>query len=260
MKDKKELQEYRNFLKNPVDYSSNLDDTDLSDQQKGIPPPVFQPSYPKDAKIIDLISPEEFRKINLGSISLLDAIQSRKSHRKYSEESLSLEELSFLLWATQGVHKVDPKKVWTKRTVPSGGARHPFETYLVIKRVTGLEKGVYRYLPIDHKLVMLKTVDDEWINNELVKGAAGQKFVANAAVNFVWSVIPYKCEWRYSFFAHKPISLDAGHVCQNLYLACESIGAGTCAIAAYEQKVIDTLLDLDGNDEFVIYMAPVGKY
>jgi SagB-type dehydrogenase family enzyme len=66
-------------------------------------------------------------------------------------------------------------------------------------------------------------------------------------------------EWRYDIAAHKVIAIDAGHVCQNLYLACEAIGAGTCAVAAYNQTLMDRLLKVDGNDEFAIYMAPVGK-
>jgi nitroreductase len=59
--------------------------------------------------------------------------------------------------------------------------------------------------------------------------------------------------------AHKVIALDAGHVCQNLYLACEAIGAGTCAIAAYDQQGMDRLLRIDGREEFAVYLAPVGK-
>ncbi len=66
-------------------------------------------------------------------------------------------------------------------------------------------------------------------------------------------------EWRYHLAAHKVIAIDVGHVCQNLYLACESIGAGTCAIAAYDQEAFDRLLRIDGKDEFVIYLSPVGK-
>jgi nitroreductase len=59
--------------------------------------------------------------------------------------------------------------------------------------------------------------------------------------------------------APKLIALDAGHVCQNLYLACEAISAGTCGIAAYNQKEMDAALGLDGTDEFAVYCAPVGK-
>jgi SagB-type dehydrogenase family enzyme len=55
------------------------------------------------------------------------------------------------------------------------------------------------------------------------------------------------------------IALDAGHVCQNLYLAATAIGAGACAIGAYNQTAMDAVLDVDGEDEFVIYMATVGK-
>jgi nitroreductase len=66
-------------------------------------------------------------------------------------------------------------------------------------------------------------------------------------------------EWRYHLAAHKVIAIDAGHVCQNLYLASAAIGGGTCAVAAYHQEIMDQLLGVDGNDEFVIYLAAVGK-
>ena len=59
--------------------------------------------------------------------------------------------------------------------------------------------------------------------------------------------------------SHKMIALDAGHLCQNLYLACEAIGAGTCAIGAYQNDKMDAIVGVDGQDEFVIYIAPVGK-
>jgi SagB-type dehydrogenase family enzyme len=81
----------------------------------------------------------------------------------------------------------------------------------------------------------------------------------NPAVVFIWTTIPYRTEWRYSIVSHKVIALDAGHVCQNLYLACESIKLGTCAIAAYNQDLLDQFIDVDGEEEFSIYVAPVGK-
>jgi len=86
-----------------------------------------------------------------------------------------------------------------------------------------------------------------------------QPFVGQAAACFIWSAVPYREEWRYGTQAAKGILLDAGHVCQNLYLACESIGCGTCAIAAYRQEELDRFLGLDGEDELVVYLAPVGK-
>jgi SagB-type dehydrogenase family enzyme len=86
-----------------------------------------------------------------------------------------------------------------------------------------------------------------------------QHFVATAPVTFVWTAISYRMEWRYALAAHRVILMDVGHLCQNLYLACAAIGAGTCAIAAYHQGLMDQLLGVDGNDEFTVYLAPVGK-
>ena len=99
----------------------------------------------------------------------------------------------------------------------------------------------------------------ELMEEQIARAALGQRFAGEAAVTFIWTALPYRMEWRYAAASAKVIALDAGHVCQNLYLACEAVGAGTCAIAAYNQEYCDKLLRLDGTDEFVIYLAPVGK-
>jgi SagB-type dehydrogenase family enzyme len=169
-------------------------------------------------------------------------------------EPLSLAELSFLLWATQGVQETGP--AYSLRTVPSAGARHPFETYLAVRNVESLEEGLYRYLPLDHALVVQPPVDH--LRRKLIFGAQDQAFVGKAAVVFVWTCIPYRGEWRYGTRAHKEMLLDAGHLGQNLYLACEALNCGTCCIGAYDQDLMDELIGVDGKDEFVVYLAPVG--
>jgi SagB-type dehydrogenase family enzyme len=168
-----------------------------------------------------------------------------------------LEQLSFLLWATQGIRSINGEGTVVKRTVPSAGGRHPFETYLAVSRIEGLEPGLYRYLPLEHKLCFLRP---EAQLAELVgRGCRDQLFVNQGAVVFLWTVIPYRSEWRYLVVAPKMIALDAGHLCQNLYLACEAIDAGACAIGAYHQDQLDALLGVDGEEEFVVYAAVAGK-
>jgi SagB-type dehydrogenase family enzyme len=184
------------------------------------------------------------------------AIAARESRRRFTAEPLSLDELAFLLWATQGV-RAELHEAAVLRTVPSAGCRHPFETYLAVLRVEGLEPGLYHYLPLDHALVAEREV--EHLPAHLTAAARGQSFTGQAAATFIWTAVPSRTEWRYGEASYKVIALDAGHLCQNLYLACEAIGAGTCAIAAYNQDLLDDLLGMDGDEEFGIYMAPVGK-
>lgn len=249
------MEEYRRFLKTytyeSLFYSEKKAKTD---QLAGVPHPPLQKDYPKDAVLIDLVAPDNLK---IGKMPLIDAIRKRRSHREYSERSLSLEELSFLLWATQGVHEVWREGIATRRTVPSAGSRHPFETYLVIFKVEELEPGLYRYLPLEHKLYLIST--DKHLPENLVTSCMGQGFVSTSAVTFIWTTVPYRTEWRYGKASHKIIALDVGHICQNLYLACESINAGTCAIGAYFQDKMDALLGIDGKEEFTVYVAPVGK-
>lgn len=224
-----------------------------TDQRKGIAPPPLEKPAPPDAARIDLTPPDG---CTLGGMSVREAIAVRRSRRKYSAGSLSVEELSFLLWATQGVHQVVSEGRASIRTVPSAGARHPFETYLLVNRVDGLALGLYRYLPIEHQLYRVKA--EEGLATEIDFACFGQ-YIIGSAVTFLWTALPGRTEWRYAHLAHRVILMDAGHVCQNLYLACEAIGAGTCAIGAYDQERLDALLGVDGEDEFAIYLALVGR-
>jgi len=256
------METYRKFLKSDLWEEWRKIETD---QRKGVPAPPPQKPYPEDARLIALVSPEDFA---VGKMPLIEAIERRRSRREYSEEPLTLEELSFLLWATQGIRKIttrDAPKEFpdtsalpraTFRTVPSGGARHPFETYLLVNRVSELEPGLYRYLPLENKLCFLYADADL---TEKVHDASYEQYVKNSAVTFIWTAIPYRTEWRYSMISPKIIAQDSGHLCQNLYLACEAIGAGTCAIGAYDQEKMDRVLRVDGKEEFAIYVAPVGK-
>jgi SagB-type dehydrogenase family enzyme len=87
----------------------------------------------------------------------------------------------------------------------------------------------------------------------------GQAFVRSAAVTFLWSSVIYRMAWRYSERSYRLVHLDAGHVCQNLYLAAGQIGCGTCAIGAFDDALMARLIGTDGEDEFILYCAAVGK-
>lgn len=182
----------------------------------------------------------------------------RRSHRRYdTDATLSLAELGYLLRMTQGLRDGFQTKNLTRRYVPSAGSRHPFETYLTVQRVEGLEPGIYHYLPEQHALELWKS------GTEALQAAHSstynQKQVLNSAVTFFWIAEVYRTSWRYGMRAYRYIYLDAGHVCQNLYLAAESIGYGVCAIAAFDDEMADTVFELDGKERFMAYMASVGK-
>ncbi|MGD9404609.1 MAG: SagB/ThcOx family dehydrogenase [Anaerolineae bacterium] len=246
------MQPFRAFLK--ADRWPDLQQH-VSDQRKGVPPPPLAKACPQPGALIDLPRPDT---LAVGQMPLAEAIARRKSQRRYTKEPLTLEELSFLLWAAQGVRETGRhgKTPYLLRTVPSAGARHPLETYLLVNRVEGLEPGMYHYQSLKHQLCLLDT--DERLVERTHEGCFGQ-YAKNSAVTFLWTAVPYRTEWRYTIVSPKLIALDAGHVCQNLYLACTAVGAGACAIAAYDQQMLDAVLDLDGDDEFVIYVATVGK-
>jgi len=242
---------YRSFLKDSIRKTIDFSKTG---QSLGLPPPPIEKPYESNQDLIPLTPSGSFH--DLYKIDLHYAIENRRSYRNYTTKPISLTDLSFLLWATQGIRKrIDNGQAL--RTVPSAGARHALETYLAVLNVDSLVKGFYRYLPIEHKLVVES--QDSVAGQKITQACFYQHWIADAAVFFMWAAIPDRMEWRYGLAAHRVILIDAGHVCQNLYLASEAIGAGTCAVAAYDQDIIDNLLGLDGNNEFVIYAAAVGN-
>ncbi len=238
----------RNFMKST---HRNIDI--ISDKENGLPyPALFKPSSSND--IIKL--PLALKDLIITK-SIIQCIEDRASHRSFSTEGISVNELSYLLWSTQGLKKIIAENIGSFRNVPSGGGKHAFETYLIVMNIDLLKNGIYHYLPKTNEIEYLRCVDN--IQDTISKSTLNQTYIGNSAVVFIWTCIPYRSEWKYNIAAHKVLLLDAGHICQNLYLACESIGLGTCAIAAYDQEMIDKLISVDGNDEFTVYLAPVGR-
>jgi len=224
-----------------------------TDQSRGFPPPPVQQAVAQESRVIPLPDRDTW---SIPACDLVTAFARRKSRRTFTREPLSLDELAFLLWATQGVRGIIHEAA-VLRTVPSAGCRHPFETYLAVLNVDSLESGLYRYLPLNHAIVHMREIAN--LPERLTAATRGQEFTGRSALTFVWVAIPERTEWRYAEASYKVIAVDAGHVCQNLYLACEAIGAGTCAIAAYNQALVDDLVGVDGYDEIAMYLAPVGK-
>ena len=223
-----------------------------SDQMKGIKSPSAELSYNGSGDVLALPDPNENRPMDL---SLVAAIENRRSCRSFAQKPVTQAELSWLLWATQKVMQAMP--AGTLRNVPSAGARHAFETYLLVNRVADLRSGIYRYLASTHQLA--ETNMELGIGASVMNGCLGQHMVIRSGVTFIWTAVVERMRWRYGQRGYRYLFLDAGHVCQNLYLAAEAIGCGVCAIAAFDDDIMNRILDLDGEEQFVIYMAVLGK-
>ena len=226
-----------------------------TDQELKRPQPPLVKA-PMAGNPIDL--PRDFEDLGMED-NLVQLLLKRKSSRVYTQEDMSLLQLSFLLWGTQGVKDIRGKSYATLRTVPAGGARHPFETYLLVRQVEGLVPGMYHYLPMTHQLELLSAQEDpQALLDFAEESLCGQRWAAKANVVFYWSFVPYRSEWRYGIFAHKLIMADMGHVGENLYLACAALGLGTCGIGAYDQALCDKAFQLDGEEEYTVYTQTVG--
>ena len=189
-------------------------------------------------------------------MNFLELIELRSTVREYSGKDLSLKELSFLLWCTQGV-KMGLPGGGTMRNVPSAGARHAFETYLYLKRVEGLEPGLYRFLPLEHALLLVDPAAERL--GAVADGFKAGAMVRNSAVTFIWTAELQRMEYMFGARAWRYLFLDAGHVCQNLYLAAQTRQIGVCAVGAFYDDKLNAALALDGTQRFAVYAATAGK-
>ena len=228
-----------------------------SDQFKDMPrPPLHKEA---SGEIISITADFEDVITNGSYTNILDI---RRSERNYDTETpMTKTQLAFLLWSAQGVQGFRNESFGSFRPVASGGARHPFEIYFIARNVEGLTKGIYHYLPFEYigeksaAVEFVREFSDDMRTAEMV---AGQKWASSAPVVVFLSCLPYRTEWRYSVLSHRIAMIDLGHVGQNLMLSASAMGLGSCCIAAYNQELCDSILGLDGYDEYTVYACAVG--
>ena len=203
-------------------------------------------TYP-DAARIPLPDPSGWQ-----ALSLEQAIAARRSVRDYTAQPLTLDDLSRLLHAAQGI--TEPRRGF--RAAPSAGALYPIELYPVVHDVAGLEPGLYHYAVQEHALERVQAGD---LHSAVMQAGLGQSVLGQAAVCFVLSAIFQRTRFKYRERAYRYVLLEAGHVGQNLCLAATGLGLGACTDGAFDDDDLNELLGLDGQEEAALYIIAVGK-
>ena len=183
-------------------------------------------------------------------VSLEEALLKRRSVRDYSNEALTLQEVSQLLWAAQGI--TDPSG---KRTAPSAGALYPLEVSIVVGDVEDIVKGVYKYEPQQHELIQVLAGDQR---KALAKAALDQQSVAQGAMDIVITAIYERTTGKYSDRGIRYVHMEAGHAAQNVYLQAVALNLGTVSIGAFYDDQVKEVLNLP-DDREPLYIMPVGR-
>lgn len=233
--------------------ASGDDSTEKSPQDVGVPQPPLELPLKDSLTLIALPAPAD---LILPPKNIWQVMDSRRTLRKYQDAPLSLEELTAMLWYTQGVKAINSRPA-TERTVPSAGARHPFETYLIVSKVEGLQPGLYQYVALQHKITLLQRSDD--LVDEVFAASHSQNHVRTCSVSFWWAANVLRTTWRYRTRGYRYIFMDAGHICQNLYLVAEALGCGICPIGSFSDEKLNRIFGCDGEERLIVYGATVGK-
>lgn len=183
-------------------------------------------------------------------VSVEKALLERRSIRNYKDEPLTLDEVSQLLWAAQGI--TDRRGF---RTAPSAGALYPLEIYVVVGNVAGLSEGTYRYQPQYHKLVKVAEGDKR---AGLCSACFGQAWVKKGAVVIVFSAIYEQTTKRYGQKGIRYVDMEAGHAVQNVYLQAVSLNLGTVVIGAFSDNEVKKIMNMTDKEQPVCLM-PVGR-
>ena len=204
-------------------------------------------SYPEVPKITLQVPPEG------EGPGVWKVMKKRESVRNFSLEPITQDTLARLLWSVAGVRKEEWRFLF--RTVPSAGGLYPLETYLLVNRVEGIEKGVFHLHVPTFSLELVRGGDHSLA---LTQAALGQAMVASSAVTLIWTAIIDRCRIKYGERGFRYIYLDAGHAGQNLYLAATALGLGCCTIGAFFDDEVNQIIGVDGTEETVLYMGVVG--
>jgi len=185
------------------------------------------------------------------STSVEEALLNRRSVRDYKTESLSLSEVSQILWAAQGI----TDKAEGLRTAPSAGALYPLEIYLVAANVKGLNAGIYKYSPQDHTLQEILVGDKR---SDISNASLKQESITSASVIVVITAIYERTSVKYGKRTERYVNMEVGHVGQNIYLQAVSLGLGTVMIGAFTDEALKKVLNLP-DDEHPLALYPLGK-
>ena len=196
--------------------------------------------------------------VTVGSKSVEEALESRRSRRNFMDRAISVEQLSQILWAAYGITMPDDRAGLRGgfRTTPSAGATFPLEVYVVVGNVEGLEPGVYRYVSEEHKLVKVMEGD---VRNELAGAALGQPWVRQAPATVFYSAVFYRTTSIYGDRGIMYVYIELGHSAQNVYLQAEALGLGTVAVGAFIDDRVRQVLNLPDNEE-PLYLMPIGYF
>ncbi len=187
-----------------------------------------------------------------GTVSLEESIKRRRSRRSFLDKPLTLEQVSQLLWAAQGI--TDERTGF--RASPSGGACYPLDLYLVVGKngVAGLEAGVYHYIVNKHSLGMHLSGDKRGV---LALASLGQMFIARAPVSIVTTVEYSRITSSYGQRGVRYAHIEVGHVGENIYLQAEALDLRTVAVGAFSDSMVAKVLSLPKEHE-PLYIMPVG--
>ncbi|MBN2144680.1 MAG: SagB/ThcOx family dehydrogenase [Candidatus Aureabacteria bacterium] len=180
-----------------------------------------------------------------GDNSFEKVLSQRRSVRNFAHGSLSIQEISQLVWSAQGI--TDRGNAF--RTAPSAGATFPLEIYLMTW------EGVFHYLPEKHALDTMQKGDFRF---ELAKACFSQMFIKDAPLIIIFSAIFGRTTSRYGTRGEKYIYIEAGHAAQNIHLQAVAMNLGSVPIGAFSDDNVHGLLGLPENEQ-VLYIIPIGK-
>jgi SagB-type dehydrogenase family enzyme len=213
-----------------------------------------------EAEIIQLPAPQLDSRI-----SVEKAISLRRSVRDYVDVPLSISEISQILWAAQGFtqERKEPPRMWNPkyewqgglRTAPSAGALYPMEIYLLAGNVEGLAKGVYKFIPKNHSLKRITSVDKR---TDLCNAALKQPSIEKAAAVIVMAGVYERTSFKYGERAERYVHIEAGSIAENVYLQGLTLGIGTVIIGAFNDKDVKNVLGLP-EDENPLVIMPLGQ-
>jgi len=220
---------------------------------KAVDRPMPSPVKPPSGRRVSLGAPE-------ASGPLGRTVLERRTYRQFGKAPIEVGQLTEVLWLTSGITHwltVPGLGEVALKGSPSGGARHPIETYVVVNNVSGLSRGTYRYAPDRHQLDQVARGITLATRRSFLPQ---QPWFAGCAAILFFTAVFERTSWRYEYpRAYRTVLLEAGHMCQTFLLASTSLGLAPFCTLAMDDERVERHLGIDGIEEAVLYTAGVGS-
>jgi SagB-type dehydrogenase family enzyme len=198
-------------------------------------------------------------------MELAEVIGRRRSIRNYTGDEMELDYLATILRSAAGITayaevnlQQGDQATLRFRTTPSGGGLYPVDLYVAVLNVKDLDRGIYRYDPINDTILQLGDRSD--IDKLLQCFAVPEQMISISRANAIFLLVgqPWRAMRKYGNRGMRFLFIEAGSMAEHINMATLALGFGSLDCASIYDDEAHEAMHLDGLYQSLLHTVIVG--